>query len=108
MAAVFRAVAGDQTTKVRPTIKDAQTKAVVSLTGVSAVKILFKYRHSSTVTTKDMVVVDPAGGICEYQFASNELVAGYMDGEVEITKASKINITRKFHLNVEPRVSAWN
>jgi len=105
MARVFKAIAGDTKTKLRITCKDADTGAVIDLTGATA-NLLWRIDGGTLVTkTGITVVAPPTSGIVEYQFTTGELIAGYMEAEVELTDVSaKKNTSFKFNIDIEARL----
>ena len=48
---------------------------------------------TNTVQTKTMTIVTAASGICQYQFATGELVPGRMQFEIEIEDSSGYKTT---------------
>lgn len=76
-------VSGDTGSKLEVTCKNDDTGLVIDLTG-STVKL--KWRDAANVLqTKTMTITDAPGGIVEYQFLADELIAPQMKFEVEIT-----------------------
>ncbi len=80
----YQFVAGDTGSKLKVTCKNDADSSVINLTG-STVKLKWK-DSGGTLQTKTMTVLTPAtNGQAEYQFAANELYAGTVNFEVEIT-----------------------
>lgn len=82
----YQFVSGDTGSKLQVTCKNDGDGSVINLTGAT-VKIKWKTAAGATVT-KTMTVINAAGGIAEYQFASGELYEGWMNFEIEITDSS--------------------
>ncbi len=81
---IFDFVAGDTNSVVRVTIVNKQTRTVIDLTGAT-VRFIYSIDSGST-QSRVMTILSPAtAGICQYQFAVGDLVAGTMTANIEIT-----------------------
>lgn len=78
-------VSGDTGSKLEVTCKDDDTGVVINLTG-STVKLKW-LDAADALQTKTMTITDAVGGIVEYLFLADELIASQMKFEVEITDA---------------------
>lgn len=75
---------GDQRSYLRMRLIDKSTGDPVDLSGASAVYFWFGYSSRSIGTQGNCQVIDAVGGIVEYRWAPDDLVAGQLLGEVEV------------------------
>jgi hypothetical protein len=96
-------VAGDTDSVLTVTCKRADTGAVINL---SAATVALSWRvDGGTLVTKSMTITDAPNGVCTYTFAVDELVAGIMQAEVEVTAAGKkVTSVEPFSFTVRPRL----
>lgn len=84
MASTYQFVAGDTGSKLKVICKNDADNSLIDLAGAT-VKLKWK-DTSGTLVAKTMIILNPStDGKAEYQFAANELFAGTMDFEIEIT-----------------------
>lgn len=92
MACAYDYVAGDTATKHGPVTCKDKDGAVIDLTGAT-VRLLYRI-NAGALQTKNMTVLTPAtNGKAEYLFLAGELIAGEMEGSVQITDASSKVVT---------------
>ncbi|MDQ6989208.1 MAG: BppU family phage baseplate upper protein [Mariprofundaceae bacterium] len=105
MSSHYDFVASDTGSKLVVTCKNADTNAVISLSGAT---VTLRYSiNGQAVQAKTMSITDAAGGVAEYQFAAGDLVDGELHAEVEITDASGFVITQliPFRLTVRAKLA---
>jgi len=84
-------VAGDTGTILKVVCKDESGEV---LPGLASATVKLKYRiGASELQTRTMQVADAQAGRVEYQFQTDELVAGQFKGEVEVTDAANKVLT---------------
>ena len=90
---------------IKVTLKDAETKTVKDLTGLS-VYITWRIEGRDAVT-KQMTVTNASGGECQYIMNQSDLVQGKMTFEVYTVDSSGLRQTtpRPRKLTVRDRVS---
>ena len=94
-------VTGDTGSILRITCKDNELGTAINLTGAT---VTLRWENASgTVTSKTMTIVTAASGICQYQFAAGEIIAGTMRFEVSITDASGYIVSNLTLIPIEVR-----
>ena len=99
---LYALIAGDTGSTVVVTCRDNQTQAVIDLTG-KAVQLRYKI-DGGALQTKTMTIQNPqTAGKAEYQFGASDLIAGTLQGEIQIQPGAADRLTSLLPFSLQVR-----